>query len=75
VQPGIGTVAACKAIGIGRKTGYRWRAENGGLPPARLAGSARSGRYLSLPERQRTVPRRVQRRLATDAPTAVGAGL
>jgi hypothetical protein len=31
----VGTVAACKLLGIGRETGYRWRAENGGLPPAR----------------------------------------
>src|SRR3954451_6779871 len=50
---GVGTLAACQLLGIGRKTGYRWRAENGGLPPARLAESARSGRYLSLLERQR----------------------
>ncbi len=27
---GVGTVEACKQLGIGRKTGYRWRAENGG---------------------------------------------
>lgn len=53
LQSGIGTVAACEALGIGRKTGYRWRAENGGLPPGRLAELARSGRYLSLLERQR----------------------
>src|SRR3954464_5553020 len=53
LQSGVGTVAACKLLGIGRKTGYRWRAENGGLPPGRLAESARSGRYLSLLERQR----------------------
>jgi IS30 family transposase len=53
LQSGIGTVAACRTVGITRKTGYRWRAENGGLPPARLAESARSGRYLSLLERQR----------------------
>jgi transposase len=50
---GVGTVEACQLIGIGRKTGYRWRAENGGLPPARLAESARTGRFLSLLERQR----------------------
>jgi IS30 family transposase len=50
---GTGTVEACRAVGIGRKTGYRWRAENGGLPPVRLAEAARSGRYLSLLERQR----------------------
>jgi hypothetical protein len=29
ILSGIGTVAACKEVGIGRKTGYRWRAENG----------------------------------------------
>ena len=50
---GTGTVEACKVAGIGRKTGYRWRAENGGVPPVRLAEAARSGRYLSLLERQR----------------------
>lgn len=31
-------------MGIGRKTGYRWRAENGGLPPGRLAEDVRAGR-------------------------------
>jgi hypothetical protein len=40
--------------------GYRWRAENGGLPPARLAEEARSGRYLSLLERQRIATLRRQ---------------
>ena len=53
IQSGTGTVEACKIVGIGRKTGYRWRAENGGLPPARVAESSRSSRYLSLLERQR----------------------
>ncbi len=53
LQSGVGTVEARKIVGIGRKTGYRRRAENGGLPPGRLAESARSGRYLSLLERQR----------------------
>jgi hypothetical protein len=53
ILSGVGTVAACKEAGIGRKTGYRWRAENGGLPPDRLAEDLRSGRYLSLLERQR----------------------
>ena len=51
--PGTGTFKASEIVGIGRKTGYRWRAENGGLPPARLAEAARSGRYLSLLEPQR----------------------
>ena len=50
---GVGTVAACEQVGITRKTGYRWRAENGGVPPARLADAVRSNRYLSILERQR----------------------
>ncbi|BCJ64841.1 IS30 family transposase [Polymorphospora rubra] len=50
---GVGTVEACRRLGIGRKTGYRWRAENGGLPPAVLSESGRSQRYLSLLERHR----------------------
>ncbi len=53
LRSGTGTVAACKAVGITRKTGYRWRAESGGIPPARLAEAARAGRYLSLLDRQR----------------------
>jgi IS30 family transposase len=53
LQSGVGAIAACAAVGIGRKTGYRWRAENGGLPPAQIAEAQRSGRYLSLLERQR----------------------
>jgi IS30 family transposase len=39
-------------VGIGRHTGYRWRAERGGMPPARLMQDV-SGRYLSLLERER----------------------
>jgi IS30 family transposase len=50
---GVGTVEACRVLGIGRKTGYRWRAENGGLAPAALSERARSNRFLSLLERQR----------------------
>jgi len=46
-------VQACRLAGITRKTGYRWRFESGGIPPARVAESARSTRYLSLLERQR----------------------
>ena len=53
IMSGVGSVEACKIVGIGRKTGYRLRAENGGLPPARVSEDARSGRYLSLLERQR----------------------
>ncbi|MCX2729407.1 IS30 family transposase [Saccharopolyspora sp. NFXS83] len=50
---GVGTVEACRIVGVGRKTGYRWRAEHGGVPPAKVAEDARSNRYLSLLERQR----------------------
>jgi transposase, IS30 family len=53
ILAGVPTVEACRELGIGRKTGYRWRVEAGGLPPARLAEEARSSRYLSLLERQR----------------------
>ena len=52
IGSGVGTVEACRRVGIGRHTGYRWRAERGGMPPARLAHEA-SGRYLSLLERER----------------------
>ena len=80
LQSGVGTVAACKLLGIGRKTGYRWRAENGGLPPARLAESARSGRYLSLLERQRIATlrdrglgvREIARRLSSSPSRSAG---
>jgi IS30 family transposase len=53
VRDGGATGAACVAVGIGRKTGYRWRSENGGSPPVRLSQGEHSGRFLSLLERQR----------------------
>ena len=57
---GLGTVEACRQVGIGRKTGYRWRAENGGVPPVRLAETVRSNRFLSRLERQRIATLRAQ---------------
>ena len=74
---GVGTVAACRQVGITRKTGYRWRAEAGGLAPARLAEAVRSNRYLSLLERQRIAAlrgqgvgvREIGRRLGRDPST------
>lgn len=48
LSEGMGTAEACRQLGIGRKTGYRWRAENGGLPPAHRVTKLDSGRYLSL---------------------------
>ncbi|MBO0693973.1 MAG: IS30 family transposase [Acidimicrobiaceae bacterium] len=60
ILAGVGTVEACQRVGIGRKTGYRWRAERGGLPPQRRSEESRSGRYLSLLERQRIATLRRQ---------------
>lgn len=48
-----GTLVACRQLGIGRKTGYRWRAETGGLAPQRDSEQVHSSRYLLLLERQR----------------------
>ncbi|NHU49389.1 IS30 family transposase [Rhodococcus sp. A14] len=74
---GVGSIEACRQLGIGRKTGYRWRTENGGLPPIRLAEEARSTRYLCSLERQRIATlraaghsiREVARRLGRSAST------
>lgn len=60
ILAGVGTVEACRLVGIGRKTGYRWRAELGGFPPRRRAEGQRSDRYLSLIERQRIATLRRQ---------------
>ena len=38
---------ACRRVGIGRKGGFQWRYDNGGMPPTRLAEGEHSGRYLS----------------------------
>ena len=57
---GLGPVAACREVGIGRKTGYRWRAECGGISPSRLAEEELSSRYFSLLERHRTATWRSQ---------------
>ncbi len=51
IASGVGTVEACRRVGVTRKTGYRWRAEMGGVIAKKPAVS--SGRYLSLFERQR----------------------
>ena len=77
LQSGMGTVEACRQVGITRKTGYRWRAEVGGLVPVRLAEAVRSNRYLSLLERQRIASlhrqgvsiREIARRLERNAST------
>jgi len=53
IGEGVGTVEACRRLGIGRKTGYRWRAKTGGLRPQRNPEQVHSSRHLSLLERQR----------------------
>jgi IS30 family transposase len=60
ILAGVGTVEACRAVGVGRKTGYRWRAEVGGSAPLMLHEAHRSNRYLSLLERQRIATLRGQ---------------
>jgi IS30 family transposase len=60
VLSGVGTVQACKSVGIGRKTGYRWRAERGGLAPLTLSETTRTNRFLSRLERQRIATLRGQ---------------
>ena len=66
IMAGVGTVEACQRVGITRKTGYRWRAERGGLPPLRVVEEERGPRYLSLLER---------RRIATGLASGSGSGL
>jgi hypothetical protein len=41
IGAGMGTVEACRTLGIGRKTRYRWRAERGGVPPRPVSPSMR----------------------------------
>ena len=53
IGEGVGTVEACKLVGIGRKTGYRWRAERNGVAPERQPEQVHSSRYLSLLDRER----------------------
>ena len=48
---GIGTIEARRLVGVSRNTGYRWRAEMGGVLTKKPPAS--SSRYLSLFERQR----------------------
>jgi len=53
ILSGVGTVEACRRVGVTRKTGYRWRAERGGLAPVRVNEADRGSRYLSRLERHR----------------------
>lgn len=50
---GLGTVQACRQVGVGRRTGLRWRRENGGFRRDLGGRAPVVGRYLSLFERER----------------------
>lgn len=50
---GLGTVEACRQVGIGRRSGLRWRRENGGFRRDLGGVAPDQGRYLSLFERER----------------------
>jgi hypothetical protein len=83
ILSGVGTDRACQEVGIGRKTGYRWRAENGGLLPGRLAEHVRpvldSPRSLlaafPLPLRPQRRDRSAGELMADHRPFTVIAGL
>lgn len=49
IRQGANQTAACKAVGVERRQGYRWRRATGGRIPE--APRVMSGRYLSLEER------------------------
>jgi len=55
---GVGTVEACRLVGVSRSTGHRWRAGMGGvISRSRLTTT---GRYVSMRERQRIGDLRAQ---------------
>ena len=49
---GVGPIEAAKRIGIARTTGFRWRAERGGVAPLRMLEADPHTRYLSSIERK-----------------------
>jgi len=53
ILAGVGPIEAARRIGIARTTGFRWRAERGGVAPLRMPEADRHSRYLSIIERER----------------------
>jgi hypothetical protein len=53
IAAGSSTEAAAAAVGIDRRTGLKWFAQAGGMPPLELAEP--SGRYRSFSEREETL--------------------
>ena len=53
ILTGVGPIEAARRIGIARTTGFRWRAERGGVAPLRMLEADRHTRYLSSIERER----------------------
>lgn len=74
---GVGPIEAARQIGMARKTGFRWRAERGGVAPLRMLEADRHTRYLSSLERERLAVlrrdsssiREISRRLARSPST------
>ena len=56
---GVGTGEACRRLGLSNH-GYYWRSQRGGLARTVRAEDSRSGRYLSMLERERIAVLRVQ---------------
>lgn len=77
ILAGVGPIEAARRIGIARTTGFRWRAERGGVAPLRMLEADRHTRYLSSIEREglavlrreglsmREISRRLGRSLST----------
>ncbi len=53
ILAGVGPIEAARRIGIARTTGFRWRAERGGVAPLRMLEADRHTRYLTSIERER----------------------
>ena len=53
ILAGVGPIEAARRIGIARTTGFRWRAERGGVAPLRMLEADRHTWYLSSIERER----------------------
>ena len=52
ILAGVGPIEAARRIGVARTTGFRWRAERGGVAPLRMLEADRHTRYLSSIERE-----------------------
>jgi hypothetical protein len=67
LSAGVGPVEACRQVSVSRKTGYRWRAEMGGVTTKKQLGT-RAGIYhcSSVNESRRWLPRALARVRSAD---------